>query len=328
MINFVISVIIIVIKKKTKTASSNLKLSAIKKTIGLSSTLDYATFGKTPFARHLNYISMLIIGQRVYSLRKENSITNNYVQIKNQKYKICESQTLERFILDYKKIISKSIKSVIQKESSNYINQLSEFKKAKTELDTLINQENQFNELKDGERRAEILNCIIGFKARGESNSRDIYDIYIKLDPYIMKKDDNYYQFDTVKIGTSLAVSRNQIKITNKPKMITKEYHHPFVWDWLEICDKGYKKDRYEREGVSFKNVNVNHLDGFARNVAVALNVAKKIMEFGYNGSKVSPVNRLSPSKFPKEYINGGESAALSTGIRIVDNDRWKENIR
>ena len=313
--------------KKTKTVASNLKLSAINKTIGLSSSLDYATFGKTPFARHLNHISMIVIGQRAYSLRKENTITNNYVQIKNQKYKICESQTLDRFILDYKKIISKSIKSVIQKESSNYINQLSEFKKAKTELDTLINQENQFNELKDGERRAEILNCIIGFKARGESNSRDIYDIYIKLDPYIMKKDDNYYQFDTVKISTSLAVSRNQIKITNKPEIITKGYHHPFVWDWLEICDKGYEEDRYEREGVSFENVNVNYLSGFARNVAVALNTAKKIMEFGYNGSGVNPVNRLSPSKFPKEYIKGGESAALSTGIRIVDNDLWKDNI-
>ncbi|MEA3514641.1 MAG: hypothetical protein U9R34_04145 [Nanoarchaeota archaeon] len=312
---------------KSKTVASNLKLSAINKTMGLSSSLDYAAFGKTPFARYLNSISMMVLGQRAYSLRKENSITNNYVQIKNHKYKICESQTFDRFILDYKKIISKSITSVIQKESSNYINQLSEFKKAKTELDILINQENQFNELKERERRAEMFNCTIGFKARGKNNSQDIYDIYIKLDPYIMKKDDNYYQFDTVKIGTSLAVSRNQIKITNKPEVLTKEYHHPFVWDWLKICDKGYKKDRYEREGVNFENFNVDYLDGFARNVAVALNVAKKIIEYGYNGSRVSPVKKLSPSKFPEEYIRGGKSAALSTGIRIVDNDLWKENI-
>ena len=100
------------------------------------------------------------------------------------------------------------------------------------------------------------------------------------------------------------------IKLSDNPQGITKA-------QW-KLNVKGMKDQIIaDIQSYSFKNVNVNHLDGFARNVAVALNVAKKIMEFGYNGSKVSPVNRLSPSKFPKEYINGGESAA-PTGQQLA----------
>ncbi len=282
-------------------------------------------FEDTELNQIFNDNSLLIIGQRAYQLRKVNGSCDNFVKLNNIRYKILNSETLDQLISRYNSAISNSIMYIADKNSQSYIETLNEYEKARKDIDNLISKEKNYSLINESQRRSERTKSTIGFKAKGRQNNQLIYEVYLELEPYIIKKSNDYYLFEKVRLGNSLAVLNTKIKIIGKPSVLTQSYHHPFVHDNLEICynDQPDKPDRFEREGVNFGFFNIDRLeyDGFARNVAVALNISRKAMEYGYNADEVIAVHSLSLTNFPNEYLKGGRNEALSRGIRIIDND-------
>jgi len=136
-------------------------------------------------------------------------------------------------------------------------------------------------------------------------------ELYLRLNPFIIRKDGADYSFDEVTIFTQLAFRDNMVRIVGKPR-VTSGYHHPFVYSDGSIC---YGNEaRFDHEGISWEYMPI---DSAANNAATVMNIARKVMQIGYCGSRVSPVNTLSRTNFTAEHI----SAMTRRGEIVFDND-------
>jgi len=148
----------------------------------------------------------------------------------------------------------------------------------------------------------------IGVTQKGNDGNREDYEIYLQLLPYIIRKNDTNYLFRGVTVSVDVSFIDDTVRLQHEPVVTSPEnYHHPFVWsDSNSICYNGNVK-RFANEGVTFGATRINspsQREYAANNIATALNIARKVLQSGYRGNTVHPVNSLNTSNFQSEYAS------------------------
>jgi hypothetical protein len=220
------------------------------------------------------------------------------IQLKGKKYYLCPYLDLDTLIRAYREALLKEINTHVQKNISQYDKMIADTQKRKLELQSLKQEVDSINSTKLIDN---VHHTILGIKKESETR----YEVYIQLLPYILKKNGNKYLFDSVTCHTYIEINNNRVKLTGKPTIKTpNNYHHPFVFADNSIC-YNEKIDRFYQEGVTWDYISlVNPKDRAyaANNIATALNISRKVLQMGYRGNTIKPVNPLDITNFREEY--------------------------
>lgn len=230
--------------------------------------------------------NLLSMGGRVYELIKSNQTNlEEFVEFNGNKYSIVFWKNLSELEKEYSKSIEKDIYDKAINYGRKYSSALSEYCAME---DKLKRQSRQVNLSK---KEVGVKSGRIGYNKF--SNSR--YRVYIKLNPYIIKKNKQFYKFDSVKLGTDLIVDSNTLSIAAPCEVLQKEYYsHPFVKraNKNKICYAG--EEIWARLGVKYNhkyNLTDNNL---ARIIGNVLHAAHQIITTGYTLESIVPINQIS----------------------------------
>ena len=230
--------------------------------------------------------NLLSMGGKVYELVKSNQIyPDEFVKFSGNKYSIVFWKNLSELENEYSKAIEKHIYDKAMNYGTKYSSTLSEYCAME---DNLKRQSRHVNLSK---KEVEVKSGRIGFNKL--SNLK--YRIYIELDPYLIKKNNKYYKFDSLKLGTDLIVNSKTLSIAAPCEVLQKEYYsHPFVRraDNNKICYAG--EQIWARLGVKYNhkyNLNDNNL---ARIIGNVLHAAHQIITTGYTLKSIIPINNIS----------------------------------
>ncbi len=248
---------------------------------------------------------LLILLGRCYNLEIVDSKRelSEYIRFKNNFFKIshyCFVEDLEKKYLEglIKRIMGKSIEHG-KKFYEEIIKQRSNKKES---LEQELNR-----------KRSDKLG-ILGF----EKINDDRYKLYILVNPYVIKKDNNYYFIKkAVRVGTELLVSSDSLKIVYQPRIFDMPYNHIFVRDDGGIC---FGTFRWVSVGVIFDHwYNLKNPD-LAEKIAGVLRQAEDNLTLGWIGTP----GMDNPSAFDNCLLTGGRKEALRLvgEERIFDNDK------
>lgn len=229
---------------------------------------------------------MLAMGGRVYKLmRGYNPTLDEFVKFKGKKY----SMVFWKDLADIEKEYSESIQKHIHDKSESYGKKYNSILTRFNDIEkSLKGQLNQFNIPK---REVSIRSGKIGYHKLSSSRHR----VYIRLDPYVIKKNGNYYHFNSVKLGTDLIVDPDTLSIVAPCEVLHNEYYlHPFVKraDKNKICYAG--GEIWNRLGVIYNHKYSLKDKNLARIIGTVLHAAHQIMTKGYTLDNIIPVNQIS----------------------------------
>ncbi|MBT5022585.1 hypothetical protein HOK51_02125 [Candidatus Woesearchaeota archaeon] len=228
---------------------------------------------------------VLIVGGRCYSAsRSKSKSLSDYVKAGSSFYSLDYMCCVDELDKIYKQELVKFFQDTSNKQGNILVPLI---KQNNQKLSNLTDAVNKSVDQKFGN---------IGYKCVSEHK----YQIFLKFNPFIIKKDDQYYKFPELKLGTDLIIKNNMLEIVAAPQVLgSKPYLHPFVWSDKRICYSGDTK-RWHFIGIDFgKKYPINseqNQNDVAWKVALALSEGFKVIHKGYIGNKIIPVNNLHSS--------------------------------
>ncbi|RME15066.1 MAG: hypothetical protein D6797_07465 [Bdellovibrio sp.] len=261
---------------------------------------------------------ILCLNSNVFSLVKNSSKNplNTHLLFKGKRYELEPLGKISEIESAYQQELFGNVERQVLRRSSDFQVLLEQLRSLKKEREERLKEEQKKYSLHTSYESDEI-----GFRKTGF----DTYEVYIKLNPFIIKKNNEYYAFrKQIRIGTTLAANGSTLRITAPARVLTPPYHHPFVRDDNSICYLvNTKKDRWSELGISFEAQDFSDKKNrkrLAKQVALTLNEGAEALTRRYRQGTI-PVKDLTPENFPEEYLPGGRSEAESLGLKIYDND-------
>ena len=263
------------------------------------------------------------MGNRVFALRKISDPSDQYLRIFGSNY----AGNFKCFINEFDQKYLESIINFIRSRTRESVPQWFEMIKKNEEI---------ISKIKDTKREEKIKKIEFKNYVYKEINN-NTYEVFLKVNPFVYKKKDNYYFFEKkpyIKVGTTIRITPDNIKIESPAKVLNIPFYHPHVHGKNSFEPEGticyHSKARFKSQGIEFQSQNIailknsNSRRRFAKQVAFVLNEGKNALQFGYMG-KVGPVYTLSPSNFKDEYI-GKKLTSRYSIYKLCDNDRnWNK---
>ncbi len=265
----------------------------------------------------LEGIGFIAIRGRCYYLYENGNHKNQqdgYVMFGGKVYGLRSWNTVEGLLSKYTERLSERIKQVAEEHGKVFAEILGGmYKEKKTLNDSISNK--KIGNGKSHARRGEI-----GFKKVNDNE----YEVSVDIEPYIIEKDNNYFAFGSVKIGTTITARRNKIMISDAPRVLSMPYLHPAVWADSRIC---YGKLNWGKSvGAHFNEwYNISNRKGIAKIIAKVLKRGRNVLTRGYVRSSESNVHSLEECNCKiAENRKDAKIYAKKNGIkleRIIKND-------
>lgn len=217
--------------------------------------------------------------------------------------------SIKNFEKAYKEKIAEEIKEKVKLSFSSEIFRINE-------------REEKIEKLKTKARKpVEKTRGDIGFDKKSDNE----YIIFRDLPKYILKKNNEYYLFPEVRIGTRIITEGEEISFNVAGRVETPEYNHPFVFSGGSICygdSSGRQKEIIGIKKTKYKLRNLTYEDKkrFAVDILRVLDFTAGVLEEGHK-KNTHPVKELDQFSQSKLTINEVRSYR-SQGIRVYDNDR------
>jgi len=302
----------------TVNRSEQVKINTLNREAFKFPGVDDLKTGRSCLEQLLGESSLLVVRGQCYRLvetqlsnLQETSPRNaspekslEYVQFGSKHFCLTSNFSVEQLENDYRTALGKKISSEAKRQGEIIIPQIKANEKKIKELEKLAaqSQDNDFGSLK----------C--------ENLGNNLFRIYLHFPSYLIKKENRYFKFKEVKVGTDLEVSDNHLAINAPPRVLDgASYSHPFVSSNNSICYHG--GDRWElipvTFGVRYSLNNQSDYESVGRKVALTLGEGWKIIHHGYHGLKLKDSHNLI-GKSERELTR---NEALSSGLRVHDND-------
>lgn len=261
---------------------------------------------------------MAWLGQ-IFSLEKSRQELNQGLYFKDSHYDLKSHSKLEDLIKNYGGRITKEITSYVEKNNKSYIDLINRLERSTEDLSSIKDKLT----LPEGNlARDNVNNTSLGVRLKKREGDRALYEVYLKISPYIIRKGNNDYLFPRLTLSSDVEIKYNKVRLTGKPKIKSPgHYHHPFVHADNSICYNESNVDVFGNLGVTFQPLRTDDPKQrayAANNIATAFNVARRIFQHGYHGRGFLPVQDLNTTNFSEEYENGSYSRGKQ---RVYVND-------